>query len=226
VREKSDAELFAIDDVGAPEDAVDVDVEPPKKRRKPLKVDEILGMTDTKQKISSYIPKSQRPVEKKPEIVEEKETYDVWTKVDVIPAPQDLPPPAILPYSKSKPAQPPTTLRSTKHLLRPRETVDAVTVADGGQSYNPALEEWQVLINRKAIEEQDRLDKIAAKEWVPQPEDVETPAPEDSDEESEDEKTEGESFLAKPVQIKRKTQAQRNKRVRQIEQVTTRHEFC
>ena len=58
VREKSDAKLFAIDDVGAAEDTVDVDAQPPKKRRRPLKADEILGTTDEKPKISSRISKS------------------------------------------------------------------------------------------------------------------------------------------------------------------------
>ena len=152
---------------------------------------------------------------------ETKGTYDVWNKVEVIPAPKDLPPPAILPYSKSVPAQVPPTIRSTERLLRPREKVKAVTVAEGGQSYNPTLEDWEDIIQKTAVEEQQRLDKIAFKEWVPQPEEeVETPAHEDEDSEEEKEET-TESFLNKPVQVRRKTTAQRNKQIRVAEQVAS-----
>jgi hypothetical protein len=130
-----------------------------------------------------------------------------------------LPPPAILPYSKSKPAQAPSTIRSTARLLRPREKVKAVTVAEGGQSYNPTLEDWETLIQRTAEEEQNRLLKIAQKEWVALPEEAETPLPVNEESESEDQV--GESFLRKPVQIRRKTAAQRNKQARHVELVNT-----
>lgn len=150
---------------------------------------------------------------------EKKETYDVWNKVEVIPAPKDLPPPATLSYSKSVPAQAPRTIRSTQRLLRPRDKVKAVTVASGGQSYNPTLEDWEETINRTALEEEERLAKIAKKEWVPQPEEeVETPAAE-NDDISENEKEASETFLSKPVQVRRKTKAQRNKQAREAEQV-------
>jgi hypothetical protein len=224
VREKPDSELFSIDEVGGPA-PVDIDTEPPKKRRKPLKVDEILGTTDTKPSIPSYTPKNKRPTTSVAQVkppAEKKEAYDVWNKVDVIPAPKDLPPPAILPYSKSVPAQAPTTIRSTRRLLRPRDKVQAVTVASGGQSYNPTLEDWEDIINKTAVEEQQRLDRIAFKEWVPQPEEeeeVETPAAEDED--SEEEQGATESFLRAPVQVRRKTTSQRNKQAREAEKVTT-----
>ena len=130
-----------------------------------------------------------------------------------------MPAPAILPYSKSKPAQAPSTIRSTARLLRPREKVKAVTVAEGGQSYNPTLEDWETLIHRTAEEEQNRLLKIAQKEWVALPEEAETPLPVNEESESEDQL--GESFLRKPVQIRRKTAAQRNKQARHAELVNT-----
>ena len=194
--------------------------EPPKKRRRPLRVDEILGTTDPepKKSIPSYSLKSQVPLWSKSEKhVEEKSSYDVWTKVNEIPAPKDLSPPATLPYSKSKPAQAPSTIRSTAHLLRPREQVEAVKVPEGGQSYNPTLEEWEQLINRTAEEEEDRLLKIAQKEWVARPEEAETPVP--VDEESESEEEGRESFLRRPVLVRRKTTAQRNKQTRHAELV-------
>ena len=221
VREKPDSQLFTIDEVGGTHTTVeDHDFEPPKKRRKPLRVDEILGKTDPKPKnsIPSYTPKTPRQRPSKPaQPAEENLSYDVWTKINEIPAPKDLPPPAILPYSKSKPAQAPSTIRSTARLLRPREQVKAVKVAESGQSYNPALEDWETLIHRTAEEEQGRLLKIAQKEWVAVPEEAETPGP--VNEESESEEQPGESFLRKPVQIRRKTTAQRNKQARHAELV-------
>jgi nucleolar protein 53 len=239
VREKEDGELYSIDEVGGVT-AADIDdttvvEEPPKKKRRALRVDEVLGTTETKSSIPSHVPKSKRPsrlttAEKEKPVEEEgKETYDVWNKIEIIPAPENLPPPAILAYSKSVPALPPSTLRSSSRLLRPRETVDAVTIAEGGQSYNPALEDWEDLISRTAEREEERLTKIAMKEWVPQPEDVETPAADqdDSDEHDEDNNDQGENrgltFLGKPVKVQRKTQAQRNKQARQQEQLRLRH---
>lgn len=231
VREKADQELFEVDEVGG--EAVSQTVsekeeikgdERPKKRRRALRVDEILGSTmEEKSVIPSHIPRTKRPkqndTKNEDKSTTEKESYDVWTKVQVIPAPEDLPPPAILSYSKSQPALPPSTLRSSTHLLRPRESVHAVTVAEAGQSYNPALEDWEDLISRTAEQEQERLTKIAMKEWVPQPEDVETPAPEvDSEAEEEDQEKKGETYLGKPVKVKRKTRAQRNRQLRQQEQ--------
>ena len=146
---------------------------------------------------------------------QEKKGYDVWTKEDVIPAPKDLPPPATLLYGKRVPARVPSTMTSTKNLLRPREDALTMTVAEGGQSYNPSLEDWEELIYRTAKEEQTRLAKIAQKEWVPQPVEEETPLAKSDDEESEP----TENFLGKPVQVKRKTRAQRNKEARQAEMV-------
>lgn len=224
VREKPDSQLFSIDDVGVAHAVEQHESEPPKKRRKPLRVDEILGTVDPepKKSIPPYHPRNQRPLPSKSELqpVEEKSSYDVWTKIDEIPAPKDLSPPAILPYSKSKPAQAPSTIRSTARLLRPRKQVEAVKVPEGGQSYNPTLEDWEQLIERTAEEEQERLLKIAQKEWVPPPEEAETPVPanEQSDSEREDEVRE--SFLRKPVQVRRKTTAQRNKQARHAELVT------
>lgn len=216
IREKSDADLFSVDDVGTqPGEPTEV-VEPPKKRRKPLHVDQVLGITEQKLVIPSHIPKSQRQrVPAKPEVPEQpKESYNVWTREEVIPAPEGLPPPATLPYGKKLPALPPPSLRSKQRLLRTTDT--AVKVADPGQSYNPTLEEWEVLIDRTASEEKKRLEDIARKEWVPHPEDVETPA---HDQESSDEEEETtESYLGKPVQVKRKTRAQRNKEARHAEQ--------
>ena len=184
-----------------------------------------MGTTETKSSIPSYIPKNKRQIATKPAKPgeETKETYDVWNKVEVIPAPKDLPPPATLSYSKSVPAQAPPTIRSTQRLLRPRDKVEAVTVASGGQSYNPTLEDWEETINRTALEEQQRLEKIAQKEWVPQPEEVETPAAENDDieEEEEEEEETSETFLGKPVQVLRKTKSQRNKQARQAEQVSS-----
>jgi hypothetical protein len=202
-------------------DIVEVDDEPPKKRRKPLKVDEILGTTQTKSSIPSHIPKNKRQIATKPTkpVEEKKETYDVWNKVEVIPAPKDLPPPATLSYSKSVPAQAPPTIRSTQRLLRPRNKVNAVTVASSGQSYNPTLEDWEETISRTALDEQQRLERIAKKVWVPQPEEeVETPAAENDNISEEEEETSG-TFLGKPVQVRRKTKSQRNKQVREAEQV-------
>jgi nucleolar protein 53 len=217
VKEKTDAELFAIDDTGAGADDVNVNVQPPKKRRKPLRVDEILGTVDAKPSIPSHIPKHQRARATKSETSEDMDSYDVWTKVDVIPTPEGLPPPATLPYLKIKPAKPPATLRSMKQLLHPPESVLPVTVADRGQSYNPALEDWEHLVNRKTIEEKARLDKIAQKEWVPVSDHAETPAGEDLG--SEVEENAGSSFLGKPVKAIRKTKTQRNKQLRQVQQV-------
>ena len=133
----------------------------------------------------------------------------------MISAPEDLPPPATLPYAKKFPALPPGTLRSKNHLLRSSNT--AVSVAEAGQSYNPALEDWEDIIERTTIKEQKRLQHIARKEWVAKAEEVETPAPVEESEGEDEEPTE--SFLAKPVQVKRKTRAQRNKEARQVEQV-------
>jgi nucleolar protein 53 len=144
----------------------------------------------------------------------------VWTHKEVISAPEDLPPPATLPYGKKLPALPPSTLRSRDRLLRTSDK--AVKVAQAGQSYNPTLEDWEEIIERTATEEQKRLEDIARKEWVPEPEDIETPHP---DQESSDEETEEETketCLRKPVQVKRKTRAQRNKEARQIEQARLR----
>jgi nucleolar protein 53 len=141
----------------------------------------------------------------------------VWNKVDTIPAPKDLPPPAVLPYSKSAPAQAPTTLQSSKRRLRHREK--AVSVPEGGQSYNPTLEEWEDIINRTAIKEQHRLADIAKRERVATPEsDDGTPAQDDEEREEEEEQR-GESYLGKPVQLRRKTRAQRNKQARLAEEV-------
>jgi hypothetical protein len=178
-----------------------------------------LGTAGTKSSIPSHIPKNKRQIATKPTkpVEEKKETYDVWNKVEVIPAPKDLPPPATLPYSKSVPAQPPPTIRSTQRLLRSRDKVKAVTVASSGQSYNPTLEDWEETINRTATEEQQRLEKIAKKEWVAQPEEVETPAADDNI--SEDEEETSETFLGKPVQVRRKTKSQRNKQAREAERV-------
>jgi hypothetical protein len=218
VREKADAELFSIDDTGAAaENVVALDSESSKKRRrKPLKVDEILGTTETKVSIPSRIPKTttRQLVVKEPKTVEKK--YDVWTPVEQPSLTDDLPPPAILPYSKKVPALPPTTIRSTKHLIRNPESKEAVAVANGGQSYNPAFEEWKNLIDTSTEREQERLAKIAQREWVPEPQDVEMSDAEA--EESEDEEP-SESFLAKPVSVVRKTKSQRNKQVRRMEQV-------
>jgi len=181
---------------------------------------------EEKSVIPSHIPRSKRakPNDTKNQdtSITEKDSYDVWNKVEVIPAPEDLPPPAILPYSKTRPAIPPSTLRSSTRLLRPRESVDAVTVAKAGQSYNPALEDWEDLISQTAEQEQARLAKIAMKEWVPQPEDIETPAPEASSEDESEEEEKGETYLGKPVKVKRKTRAQRNKQLRQQEQTRLR----
>ena len=168
--------------------------------------------------ISSHIPKLKRQPARQPnESVKQKESYDVWTKEESIPAPKELPPPATLSYSKSVPALPPSTIRSSRRLLRPHDVAKAVTIAEGGQSYNPTLEDWEDLINRTAVEEQNRLFKQAQKEWVPQPEEVETPAAGNESEEDEEERSE--SFLGKPVQVRRKTRAQHNKEARQAEQV-------
>jgi Nop53 (60S ribosomal biogenesis) len=144
----------------------------------------------------------------------------VWNKIHENPTPEDVPPPATLLYAKSIPAQPPSTIRSDRHLLRPRKAVKAVTVPDEGQSYNPTLEGWSDLIQRTAVEEQKRLDKIAQKEWVPEPEPetLDTPKIENMSEDELEEQT-GETFLAKPVQLVRKTRSQRNKQLRQLEQV-------
>jgi nucleolar protein 53 len=219
VREKADAELFSIDDTGAvPENAVTLDSESPKKRRrKPLKVDEILGTTETKVSVPSRTPRTttRQLVVKEPK-AEEKKSYDVWTPVEQPSLSDDLPPPAILPYSKKVPALPPTTIRSTKHLIRNPESKEAVAVANGGQSYNPAFEEWKNLIDTSAEKEQERLARIAQREWVPEPQDVEMS---DAEDEEEEEEEASESFLAKPVSVVRKTKSQRNKQVRHLEQV-------
>jgi hypothetical protein len=91
-----------------------------------------------------------------------------------------------------------------------------VSVADGGQSYNPAFEEWKNFIDTSAEKEQERLAKIAQLEWVPEPQDVEIS---DIEEDSETEEEPKESFLGKPVAVIRKTKSQRNKQVRRQEQV-------
>jgi hypothetical protein len=224
VREKHDAQLFTIDDVGGPPQNIDSqNAEPPKKRRKPLRVDEILGTVPTDPQSRPSIPSHNSKTRRKnpfklPEPVEEKSSYDVWTRVVEVAAPKDLPPPAILPYSKSKPAKAPSTIRSTAHLLRPRDKVKSVKVAEAGQSYNPTLEDWEGLIHRTAEEEEERLAKIAQKEWVAQAEEAETPAAVD-EENTDGEGEKGESFLGRPVQIRRKTTAQRNKQARQAEMV-------
>lgn len=242
MREKADQELFEVDELGgdvSQTGGLEVDEttkrtkgdERPKKRRRALRVDDILGtFAQEKSMIPSHVPKSKRAKTENIVLKNEKrgpetESYDIWTKVQVIPAPQDLPPPAILSYSKSLPALPPSTLRSSTHLLRQRESVNAVTVAKAGQSYNPALEDWEDLISRTAEEEQERLTKIAMKEWVPQPEDVETPAPEadSEDDDQVDQVGKGETYLAKPVKVQRKTRAQRNKQLRQQEQLRLRN---
>jgi hypothetical protein len=219
VREKADAELFSIDDTGAaPDDEVTLSPESPKKRRrKPLKVDEILGTTETKLSIPSRTPKTtNRQLVVKAPKAEDKKSYDVWTPVEQPSMSDDLPPPAILPYSKKVPALPPTTIRSTKHLIRNPGSKEAVSVANGGQSYNPAFEEWKNLIDTSAEKEQERIAKIAQLEWVPEPQDVEMS---DAEDEESDEEERSESFLAKPVSVVRKTKSQRNKQVRRLEQV-------
>lgn len=224
MREKSDAELFSIDAVGAAPEEIEAQVaaEPLKKRRKPLYVDQVLGTSDTQTPIRSYTPKNKRPKPppvEKPD-AEEKESYDVWNRVDVIPAPEDLPPPATLSYSKCLPAQAPSTMRSGERLLRSRDKARNVTVAAAGQSYNPSLEDWEDLINDTAEKEQQRLLKIAEKERVAQPKEADTPAEEMSESEEEDvEKRE--SFLGKPVKTVRKTRVQRNRQAREMERVHT-----
>ena len=75
------------------------------------------------------------------------------------------------------------------------------------------------MIHRAAEEEQNRILKIAQKEWVALPEEAETPLPINEESESEDQL--GESFLRKPVQIRRKTAAQRSKQARHAELVNT-----
>jgi hypothetical protein len=223
VREKPDAELFSIDAVGNALETVEAQIaaEPPKKRRKPLHVDQVLGTTEDPLPIKSYIPKNRRPKSAPIEKLapEAKESYDVWNKVDIRPGPEDLPPPATLPYSQSLPAQAPPTMRSTTQLLRSRDEVQKVVVAAAGQSYNPTLEDWEELINDTAKQEQQRLLKVAQKERVAEPETTETPQVGMS--ESEAEETEKlESFLGKPVKTIRKTRARRNKRAHEMERVS------
>jgi Nop53 (60S ribosomal biogenesis) len=220
VREKPDAELFSIDPVGAPSDEIEAQTatEPTKKRRKPLHVDQVLGITDSNQPIQSYIPKNKRPKVAPPEKPPKEETasFDVWTKEDIIPAPKDLPPPATLPYSKSRPPKAPPTIRSKERALRSQQKAQNVVVAAAGQSYNPTLEDWEQLIETTAEGEQQRLHKIAKKERVATPEEGQTP--EDSAEEDEEEENQvdnGESFLGKPVRTVRKTRAQRNRQARE-----------
>jgi len=222
VREKPDAELFSIDTAGAaPEQAARLEAEPPKKRRKPLHIDQVLGTTDSGRPIQSYVPKNKRPRPapiEKPE-PEHKESYDVWTKEDMIAAPENLPPPATLPYSTSLPAKAPSTMRSERRLLRSRDKAQNVVVPAAGQSYNPTLDDWEDLINNTAEQEQQRLVKIAEKERVAEPEEEEAPQAEIS--QSEEEETEkSESFLGKPVKTIRKTRAQRNRQAREMERVT------
>jgi Nop53 (60S ribosomal biogenesis) len=220
VREKPDFELFSIDDVGAqdPTPPTEPPSEPPNKRRRPLRVDEILGTTtETAAPIASHVPKRHRtqpPESRSP--LPEPDSFDVWNKVSEIPAPQHLPPPSILPYSKSVPALPPTTLRTSTRLLRSSST--KVAVPEAGQSYNPALQDWEEIIQRSALGEERRLERVAVREFVARAEEVDTPFG-DGEEEEEEEEAVGESFLAKPVQVIRKTRAQRNKHARQLEQV-------
>jgi nucleolar protein 53 len=168
--------------------------------------------------IPSYIPKEKRREITNTQLAmpPEGKQYDVWNKVEVIPSPKDLPPPATLSYSKSVPARAPSTMRSTQRRLRPREKAKAVTVAGAGQSYNPTLEDWEDLINQTAVEEQHRLHKIANKEWVPKPEETE---PSTVKADSEEEQEPSETFLGKPVQVRRKTKAQRNRQARHAETV-------
>lgn len=178
-------------------------------------MDKTLGTIEMRTPIPSHVPKAQKQPEiQQIEPVKEAESYDVWTKVDSISAAPDLPPPATLPYAKAFPALPPSTIRSSQRMLRPRTAIKAVTVAEGGQSYNPSLEDWESLVDRTAEGERIRLQKQARKEWVPKAEEAETPAAEDNSED-EDEDEPSESFLGKPVQVRRKTRAQRNKEARQ-----------
>jgi len=222
VREKSDAELFSIDAVGAtPEQVAQLEAEPPKKRRKPLHVDQVLGTTDSSQPIQSYVPKNKRPkpVPTGDPEPQQKESYDVWTKAYMISAPENLPPPATLPYSTSLPAKAPSTMRSERRLLRSQDKAQNVVVPAAGQSYNPTLDDWEELINNTTEQEQRRLIKIAQKERVAEPEEEETPQAETS--QSQEEETEkSESFLGKPVKTIRKTRAQRNRQAREMERVT------
>lgn len=221
VREKPDTELFSIDPVGAPSSEIAQTTAEPKKRRKPLHVDQVLGTTDTNQPIQSYVPKSKRPKVAPPEKPEKKEkkSFYGWTKEDVIPSPDDLPPPATLPYAKSRPAKAPPTIRSTERTLRSRQ--ENVVIAAAGQSYNPTLEDWEQLIENAAEGEQQRLHKIAEKERVATPEEAQTPEEEESEEEEEENQLhKGESYLGKPVKTIRKTTAQRNRQARELERVS------
>jgi Nop53 (60S ribosomal biogenesis) len=223
VREKPDAELFSIDPVGAPSNEIEAQpiADPPKKRRKPLHVDQVLGTTDTNQPIQSYVPKSKRPkvapTENPPE---PKESFDVWTKEDIFPAPEGLPPPATLPYAKSRPAKAPPTIRSTERTLRSQQKAQNVVIVSAGQSYNPTLEDWEQLMKNTAEGEQQRLLKIAEKERVATPEEAHTPKNSESEEEEEDQVDKGESFLGKPVKTIRKTRTQRNRQARELERVS------
>ena len=224
VREKSDAELFSIDGVGAAPEQVgaQVDVEPPKKRRNPLHVDQVLETADNNEPIQPYIPKNKRPkpIPTEKPVPEQKESYDVWTKDDIIAAPENLPPPATLPYSTCLPAKAPSTIRSETRLLRLRDKAQNVIVPAAGQSYNPTLDDWEELVNETAEQERQRLLKIAEKERVAEPEEEETPQAEISQSE-EEEPEKSESFLGKRVKKIRKTRAQRNRQSREMERVTS-----
>jgi Nop53 (60S ribosomal biogenesis) len=135
-----------------------------------------------------------------------------------MPIEEIVPPPATLLYAKSMPALPPPTLRSTQRMLRSRTGVPAVAIADKGQSYNPAYDDWTELINNTASYEQKRLDKIAKQEWVPEPE-PEAPVKESGHADTQEDDEGKVSFLGKPVELRRKTRAQRNRQRRVLEEV-------
>lgn len=223
IREKSDAELFTINENR--EDVITTPTEPSRKRRRPLNVDEILGIRESTLSVPIHNPSKkehQAEAETKKSVVPKKPD-DVWNVLQEDPIPKDIPPPATLLYAKSVPAVPPSTIRSRRRMLRAETKVPAVTVPSKGQSYNPAFEDWAELINETAAKEQKRLNEVARKEWVPDPE-AEHPALEPvPNEETEEEAEMVENFLGKSVQVRRKTRTQRNKQRRILEQVRISH---
>jgi nucleolar protein 53 len=132
--------------------------------------------------------------------------------------------------------QPPPTLKMKPVALAAIGKVPAVRLPDAGISYNPEFEKWdqllkeegekEVELEKKRLKEEAEAARIQALIEAPEEEmesEWESSSSSSEDEQEEEEEEEEEKIDEKP-EVKRKTQAQRNREARQKELARKREE--
>lgn len=152
--------------------------------------------------------------------IQPEKAYNVWDAKEEEPKSEWVAP--------VKAKKPPVTYRlPPTTLLADGTTASAVELPDPGQSYNPPIDAWNALLEKKAqieLERQQANEKTSVKSRAAQAVDerfipIDETAAKDNEDESESEQEGKSESRAVPARAQPKTTAQRNKEARRLRQL-------